>query len=193
MGAKGRMSGSMLPRHRFTTDEYERMVESGILTPDDRVELLEGEIVPMTAIGSRHAECVRRLTRLLIERLGDEAIVSVQSPVRLDDSSMPEPDIAVLRPRPGGYASAHPTPPDIFLIIEVADTSLQRDRESKMPLCAQAGIQEAWLVHLDEGIVELHRRPAADGYQHRQRVAKGRLRIPGVPSEVQLQVEEIIP
>lgn len=193
MKATGRMSGSMLPRHRFTTDEYEQMVQSGILTPDDRVELLQGEVLPMTPIGSRHAACVRRLTRFLIERLGDDAIVSVQSPVRLDDFSMPEPDVAVLRPEPGSYASAHPRPPDILLVIEVADTSLEKDRTVKMPLYAQAGIQEAWLVHLGEGIVEIHRHPAPDGYRQRQRLAKGPLIVPAVASEARVQVEEIIP
>lgn len=158
--------GSMtqLVRHRFSVDDYERMGQAGVLGEDDRVELLEGEIVDMTPIGSRHAACVDRLTAVFSERLGGRAIVRVQNPVRLDDWSEPQPDIALLRVRDDYYAGAHPGPDDVLLLVEVADASAASDRLSKLPLFAAAGIAETWLLDLTASTVEIYRDPAAGRY-----------------------------
>ncbi len=118
----------------FTVDEYQRMVEAGILQEDDIVELIEGEIVAMAPIGSLHAACVNRLPRLFAEIFGAEAIVSVQNPVTVGDYSEPQPDISLLKYRPDFYASRHPRPEEIYMVVEVADSSLAFDREIKVPL-----------------------------------------------------------
>jgi Uma2 family endonuclease len=125
-----------VPKRRFTVDEYYRMAEAGILRPDERVELIEGEIIEMAAIGSRHAAFVKRLNRMLVRGVGARGVVSVQDPVRLSELSEPEPDLAVLEYRADCYAAAHPTPADTLLIVEVADTTLGWDRGRKAPLYA---------------------------------------------------------
>lgn len=122
------------PRHRFSVDDYHRMVDAGLLGEDDRVELLEGDIIDMSPIGSRHAACVDRLTRLLTIGLSEQAIVRVQGPIRLDELSEPQPDVAVLRRRDDFYATALPGPDDVMVVVEVADTTLAVDREVKAPL-----------------------------------------------------------
>lgn len=151
-------------RRRFTVDEYYRMGAAGILKPEDRVELIEGEIVQMSPIGSRHAGMVAFMTRLFVHAVGDRAIVQVQNPVRIGDHSEPEPDLMLLKPRSDFYTSAHPRPSDVFLLIEVADTSAESDREVKVPLYARAGIGEFWLVSLDQKQIEVYRDPQGDAY-----------------------------
>ena len=132
----------------FSVTEYHQMTEAGILTEDDRIELIEGRVILISPIGSRHAACVKRLNALLSQRVGAAALVSVQDTIRLDDYSEPEPDIALLHPRDDFYAHAHPTPADLLLVIEVADTPEGYDREEKVPLYARAAIPEVWLVSL---------------------------------------------
>ena len=112
-----------LARRRFTADEYEQMIEAGILTEDDKVELLEGEIVQMAAVGNRHAECMARMNRAFYSRVSESAIVVGQNPIRLDDHSEPEPDIAIYRYRSDLWTSGHPRPVDALILVEVADTS----------------------------------------------------------------------
>ena len=158
--------------HRFTVDEYHRMAEVGLLGEDDRVELLEGEIIDMSPIGSRHAACVNRLTRLLATGLGDRAIVAVQNPVRVSDLSEPQPDLAVLRARDDFYAEQLPGPADVLLLIEVADTSLAFDRHVKVPLYARAGVPEVWVVDLDGEVVEVFRGPGPEGYADAARAGR---------------------
>lgn len=139
----------------FTIEDYYRMAETGILHRDDRVELIRGEIVPMSPIGSPHASMVGRLTALFGRAVGDNAIVWVQNPIRLAaQNSEPEPDISLLRPKPDYYASAHPTPADVLLVVEVADSSLVYDRAVKIPLYAETGIPEVWIMALEEECVE---------------------------------------
>ncbi len=133
-------------RRRFTVHDYHRMGEAGILHEDDRVELIEGELVEMAAIGTRHLTCVNGLTRMLVRGVGDEAIVSVQNPVRLDEHSEPQPDLTVLRMR--DYRESLPVPEDVLLLIEVSDTTLAYDRGVKLPLYARSGIREVWIVDL---------------------------------------------
>lgn len=155
----------VLKRRRFTIDEYHRMAEAGILTEDDRVELLEGEIVEMTPIGSLHAGQVNRLNSLFIGRLGSRVVVSVQNPVQLSQDSEPQPDLALLRPRSDFYRRAHPGARDVFVAIEVMDTSVETDRRVKVPLYAKAGIPETWLVDVNADRLEVYRTPAAEGYR----------------------------
>lgn len=140
------------------------MAEAGILTEDDRTELIEGQILSMSPVGSKHYGCVNRLNKLLVTQLKDRAVVHVQNPVRLSDGSEPAPDLTLLKPRDDFYANRFPTPEDVFLVIEVAETSLAYDRQVKAPLYARHGIPELWLVALEEEYVEVYRRPAPDGY-----------------------------
>lgn len=200
----------------FNVDEYYRMAEAGILTEDDRVELIEGEIVykhpidgpyagcvnphPRTAalgrranlMGSHHAGCVNQLSSLLNQKVGQVAIVQVQNPIRLDDFSAPQPDIALLKPRADFYRRSHPTPADVLLVIEVADTSVDYDRHVKLPLYARAGIPEAWLVILPKDIIEVHSQPQNGKYQKVQRLKRGKtLTSPTIPG-LALKVDDIL-
>ena len=150
-------------RRRFTVYEYHRMGEAGILHEDDRVELIEGELVEMTPIGGRHAACVRELNRLLVRRLADEMRVDVQNPIRLGEHSEPQPDLAVIRARK--YGERLPGPEDVLLLIEVSDTTLAYDRNVKLPLYARAGIREVWVVNLPGGTIERHTYPSEDAYR----------------------------
>ena len=161
-------------RHRFTVDQYHRMLEARILTKDDRVELIEGEILEMAPIGARHASTVDRITRLLITRLGDRAIVRVQGPIVLPvQVSEPQPDVAVLRPRADFYRAAHPQPDGVLLVIEVADTTVEPDRRWKLPLYARAGLREVWLVDVNAERLELYGEPGSSGYRRARVLARG--------------------
>ena len=161
------------PRERtFTVSEYYRLARHGILTENDRVELLDGRIYEMAPIGSGHAQCVRRLTELLVLRVTPGAVVSIQNPVRLNDRSEPEPDVALLEPK-DVYGSRHPRPEDVLLLIEVADTSLDFDRDVKTHLYARAGIRELWVLALREQRVHVYRRPGPNGYAERAVAERG--------------------
>jgi Uma2 family endonuclease len=153
-------------RHRFTLDEYHRMGEVGILHEDSRVELIEGEIIEMSPIGSRHAAIVARIHALFAARLGDRAIVWPQNPLLLaHHASEPLPDILLLERRADFYASGLPEPADVRLLIEVAESSLRYDRLTKFPLYARSGVLEAWLVDAEHRRVEIHRAPTDRGYR----------------------------
>jgi len=172
----------LAPTRRFNVHEYHRMAVAGILTEDDRVELIAGEIVEMPPIGSRHAACVDRLTRLFSSRVGDAALVRVQNPIRLSDVSEPQPDLALLEPRADFYAAAHPGPGEVLLIVEVADTSVGYDRSVKIPLYARAGIRELWLVDLERERIEVLRQPAAGSYRTAETHRRGgRVTIEALP------------
>jgi Uma2 family endonuclease len=154
-----------VPRRRFTVDEYHQMAAAGILTEDDPVELLDGEIIEMSPIGDRHAACILRGTTIFSARLAGRALVSVQNPVRLSSGSEPEPDIALLRPRADFYSSGKPGPEDVLLIIEVADTSLVYDRDVKLRFYAESGIREVWIVDLNAARVLVYREPKGISYE----------------------------
>jgi Uma2 family endonuclease len=179
-------------RRLFTVDEYYRMAEAGIFSEDEGVELIDGEIVQMPPIGSRHAARVDHLTRLLTHAVGDRAIVRVQGPIRLGPHSEPQPDLALLHPQPDYYAQAHPGPGDVFLVIEVADTSVGFDREVKMPLYAGAGIPETWLVDLDGDDITVSRQPTAAGYRAVRRLQRGQSLAPEAFPAVVLAVDDIL-
>jgi Uma2 family endonuclease len=164
-------SRQQLTRWRFTVHDYHRMGEAGILHEDDRVELIEGELVQMTAIGTRHFSCVNRLNRLFVMNVGDEAIVSVQNPVRLNEYNEPQPDLTVIRSR--DYRESLPMPEDVLLLIEVSDTTLAYDRGVKLPLYAQAGIREAWIVDLAGETIGRYTDPSEEGYRLADQIRRG--------------------
>ncbi len=152
-------------RRYFNVNEYHRMAEVGILSEGDNFELIEGEIVQLSPVGPRHAARVDRLNKLLNKHVGDEAIIRVQSPVRLHDLSEPEPDVAVLEPRGDYYEARHPTAAEVLLVIEISDSSGQYDREVKLPMYARAEIAEVWLMNLRADTFEINRKPAHGAYQ----------------------------
>ena len=154
--------------YRFTVDEFARMGEAGIFTGDDRVELIDGEILEMTPIGALHAGVVSRLTELLVLRLAGKAYVSVQNPIRLAQHTEPQPDLVVALRRKSFYTDRHPEPDDILLVIEVADSSLGYDKLEKAPRYGRAGIPETWLVDLEAGEVTVYPGPGPEGYAGRQ-------------------------
>lgn len=160
-------------RKRFTTREYEQIIAAGVIAEDDRVELLEGEIVEMSPLGPRHAACVARLTSQLYKLGYADIIIRVQDPVRLADYSEPQPDIAVVQRRADYYSDSHPEPEDILLLIEVAETSLSYDRDLKLPLYARASIPEVWIVALLPQVIEVYRSPGDNGYDETQQFRRG--------------------
>lgn len=184
--------GAQVMKHRFTVEEYHRMGAAGIFSEDDRVELIEGEIVEMSPIGSRHAACVDRLNHLFSQRAGERTIVRVQNPIRLSGHSEPQPDLALLRPRLNFYAHAHPSPEDVLLVVEVAETLADYDREVKVPLSARAGIPEVWLAELDAEKIEVYRQPGPHGYQEVQTVRRGQQLFPQAFPELALASDDIL-
>jgi Uma2 family endonuclease len=177
-------------RRRFTVHDYHRMGEAGILHEDDRVELIEGQIVEMAAIGTRHFACVNQLNRLLVRGVGDAAIVSVQNPVRLDEHTEPQSDLTVIRAR--DYRESLPMPEDVLLLIEVSDTTLSYDRGVKLPLYARAGIPEVWIVDLAGEVIERHTDPAEDSYRTFKRARRGETIEPVTLPEMALRVDAVL-
>src|SRR5262249_30073300 len=153
-----------LPRRLFTVEEYHRMAAAGIFHPDERVEPIEGEIVQMSPIGPRRAGCVINATRMFITRHGEPGVVSPQNPVVIQPRSELQPDFLLLRPRAVSYSHEHPTPEDVLLAVEVADTTVRFDRLVKSRIYARAGIGEFWLLLAMDGAIEVYRTPGADGY-----------------------------
>ncbi|MCX7789336.1 MAG: Uma2 family endonuclease [Chloroflexaceae bacterium] len=163
-------------RRRFTVDEYYRMVEAGVLRPDERLELLDGEIMQMSPIGSRHAATVSRLNALFSGATTGQYIISVQNPVCLSQHSELQPDVALLRYRADYYAAAHPTPADVLLLVEVADTTLAFDRDRKLPCYAETGtaeVWEVWIVDLERQQIEQCHTPAGAQYRSRRIWTRG--------------------
>ena len=178
--------------YRFTTEEYHRMGEVGILPPDVRVELVDGEIKRMPPIHPPHASIVDRLNSALSRLPAGLAIVRVQNPIRLDDYNEPQPDVTVLRFRDDFYGSQHPTPTNVLLAIEVADTSLSYDRDEKMPLYGRAGIREAWLVDVQSGTITVFTKPHAGGYGQQRMLSRGQEIVSVSVEGLHLQVDEAL-
>ena len=175
----------------FTAEEYHRMGETGILHEDDRVELIEGEIVWMAAIGNRHFHAVTSLNHVLVKAVGDHALVSIQNSVRLSRHTEPQPDVVLLRRRPD-YRERGPHAADVLLLVEVADTTLGYDRGTKLPLYARAGIPEVWIVDIEGDAVEIYRLPAADRYQDVERVERGGRLSPEAFPDLVIGLDEIL-
>jgi Uma2 family endonuclease len=161
-----------LAKYSISADEYERMGAAGIFPPDARLELIEGEIYEMSPIGSPHAACVTYLAHILT-RLAGSFSVRVQNPIRLNDFSEPQPDLALVRWRDDFYRSAHPTPADVLLVVEVADTTVETDRRLKIPLYAKAGIPEMWLVNIPGGRIEVYSDQSGDSYRRVEHFGRG--------------------
>ncbi|MDQ3253945.1 MAG: Uma2 family endonuclease [Acidobacteriota bacterium] len=181
-----------LAKRWFTVSEYNRMAEAGILTKDDRVELIEGEIVTMSPIGSRHAGCVNRLNVLLSSQAAQSFIVSVQNPIIADDYSEPQPDVAVLRLREDFYGEEHPKSEDVLLVIEVADTTVESDRSVKMPLYARASIPEAVLVNLPHDLFEVHSEPVNGQYQSVKILRRGEVFVSNAIPHLELETDAVL-
>jgi len=181
-----------LALRRFTVDEYHRMGEAGIFHENDRVELIHGQVVEMTPIGPGHSGCVGALTTLLSRRAGAAVLVWVQNPVQLGEYEAPQPDLALLRPQPGEYRKAHPRPADVLLVIEVADTSVRYDRDTKLRLYAAAGLPEAWLVVLPSATIEVGTDPGPDGYRTVQPVRRGEVLRPTLLPSVEITADEVL-
>jgi len=156
----------------ITAEEYHKMAEVGILQ-ERGLELINGEIIEMTPIGSRHLSCVNFLNELLLEQLGRKVIVSIQNPVRISKYNEPEPDIAILKRTEKRYADRLPTADDVLLVIEVADTSIDYDRNIKLPIYAKSGIPEYWIVNLDRQEIEAYYQPFENAYRHRVLLRSG--------------------
>ncbi len=161
-------------RHRFDVDDYYRMAEVGILSREDRVELIEGEIVDMAPIGSAHAGTTDQLSRLVARAFADGLVhVRIPGPLRLDAHNEPQPDLMLLRSRADRYRGSHPTAADVLLLVEVADSSLAYDRGTKLALYARHGVPEVWIVDLAGRTIEIIQGPMSKGYLERRRVLGG--------------------
>jgi Uma2 family endonuclease len=175
-------------RHRLDVGAFYKMAEAGILTPNDRVELIDGEIFDMVPIASLHGGKTIRLNRVFARAAADGlAVVSVQTPLRLDAHNEPQPDLMLLKPRADDYQSRHPNAADVLLLIEVSDTSLAFDRETKLPLYARFGVPEVWIVDLKGAAIEVYREPRGDAYALKERLTSGSLApvlVPGVMVDI---------
>jgi hypothetical protein len=178
--------------HKFSTAEYYRMAETGIIHPEARVELLDGEIIDMSPIGPFHGGVTKWLLSFFVQHAKGRWIVSVQDPVHLDDHSEPEPDLVLLKPRPGGYKDRHPIPSDIFLLIEVADSSLTYDRGRKLKAYARAGIPEVWIANLSDVVLEVYRDPKPGEYGSLKTLRPGEKASPLAFPDVQADIAEML-
>lgn len=183
-----------ISKKRFTADDYQRMGQVGILSEDDRVELIDGEVVAMTPTGSRHNACVDAVNRAMVVGAGDNAIVRVQGSVRLDLYHEPEPDVVLLRPQADSYASRLPGPADILLIVEIAESSVEYDRDMKARIYAASGVPEYWLADLGANLVSCYAAPQGGTYRTLRQYRRGQTitphMLPHCPVAVDLLLRE---
>jgi len=177
----------------WTVEEYHRMADAGIFSADERVELLEGKIIWMIAKGTAHCSAVGRTDYLLKNRLGNRAWVSIQDPVKLNERSEPEPDIAVVKVDPLDYADHHPTPSEVYLIIEVADSSFKLDCETKGKAYSKAGIIDYWVLNVIGRQLHVFREPTEDGYQSEVIVEEDGIISPLQFPDLSIAVLEMLP
>ena len=168
------------------------MAETGVLRPDARVELLDGRIIDMSHIGPFHGGLVARLSRIFNMLAKDRWLVWPQNPLCLDDHSEPEPDVMLLKPAADDYTSRLPRPEDVFLLIEVADTTLAYDREEKLPAYGRAGVAEVWIVNLNEATVEVYREPHFTGYGSKTVLRAGDQAVPQAFPDAAVDVAELL-
>lgn len=176
----------------FTVDEYYRMGEAGIFDPEARLELIEGEIIEMSPVGDPHIGCVNRANAVFARRLGDKAIVSIQNPVRLSRYTEPQPDIVLARPRPDFYAGRRISPEDIFLVIEISDTTLRYDCNRKMPLYAKARVPELWIENLQENVILVYRNPKHETFETSSVFKRGESISLAAFPEISFKVDELL-
>ena len=183
-----------MTRRRFCVKEYFMMAEAGVFGEDDRVELVDGEIVEMAAVGSYHAGCVICLTALFTQKAGDRVFVSVQNPVKLHELTSFQPDLAILFPRDDFYMNSHPTAKDVLLIVEVSDSSVDYDRNVKIPRYAQAGVPEVWQINLVYGLIDTFSDldPVTVRYRSMQRFSPGQRIVPTQLPDISLEVSQIL-
>jgi Uma2 family endonuclease len=178
--------------HRFNVADYYRMAETGVLKPDARVELLDGKIIDKPPIEPLHGGSVNRLIRLFAKLADGRWLVSAQNPVHLDEYSEPQPDLLLLKPDPDDYTSRHPVPEDVFLLIEVADSTLAYDREQKLPAYGRAGIAEVWILNLRARTFEVNREPHFAGYDSNQTFGAGEKVSPSAFPDAVVAVAELL-
>ncbi len=162
-------------RHKLTVEAYHDLGATGHLTEDDRVELIEGELIDMAPIGGPHLSGVNRLTTFFVRSIGDRGIVSVQNPVILGRYSEPQPDLVILAPHMNARDAGVPTAKDVLLVIEVSDSTVAYDRGTKLPLYARHGIEDVWLFNLRSNRIEIYRTPTAAGYGPMREIGPGEL------------------
>lgn len=179
-------------KHRFSVKEYYRMAETGVLRPDAHVELLNGEIIEASPIGPVHGGLVKRLNRLFNLKAKGRWTVSTQDPLHLDDHSEPEPDVMLLKPAADDYTSRHPQPDDVFLLIEVSDTTLDYDRAEKLPAYGRAGVPEVWIVNPQSAILEVYREPHFTGYGSKTVLKAGEQAKPLAFPDAVVEVAELL-
>ncbi|MEQ8969401.1 MAG: Uma2 family endonuclease [Coleofasciculus sp. C1-SOL-03] len=177
---------------RLSVQDYHRMVETGILTPDERVELIEGQLYQMAAKGTFHRAAITRIKRLLERRLGNRVLLRFQDPVRLSDDSEPEPDVAVVQPDPFDYEDHHPTPEEIYLLIEVSDRTLKRDRKLKAPAYGRSGVREYWILDVNSRQLYVFREPRMEGYANQVVLAESDLIAPLAFPDCQVSVQDLL-
>ena len=178
--------------HRLRVEDYDRMIEYGIFDENERIELWEGALVEMSPKGIKHANTIRRIYKILAGKLGEKMIFSAQDPIRLNDFSEPEPDIALLEPPLEKYDLRHPTPADIYLLMEIAESSIIKDR-GKAASYARNGIRQYLLFNLNTNEIEDYREPAEDGYRFKRTYAENEsLNLVAFP-EVEIKVADLLP
>lgn len=175
----------------ITAAEYERMIEAGIYTENDRIELLNGEIIQVMPKGPKHAYFNETAAELFKEKLGNNVDVRSQNPIRLDDFSEPEPDVVLAKPPRKNYLENHPTPADILLVMEISDTTLAYDRDDKASAYSRNGIGQYLLLNLNNETIEDYREPSADGYQFKRTLRKGdSLKLEAFP-DVEIKIDDL--
>ena len=179
-------------RYSFTTDVYHQMIQRGILTRNDKIELLEGDLIKMSAVGPRHAACVERLSEILQHEFGRTTSLRHQNPVELSNISEPEPDITILRRRDDFYTNAHPTPDDVLLLIEISESTLAKDRGAKLSAYAKAGIVEYWIVNLQEDLIEVYTNPTGSSYDTARIVHRDEKISPLLLPSAVLEADEVL-
>ena len=179
-------------RKLFTVDDYYKMLDAGILCEDDRVELIEGEIIEMSPMGSRHAAVVSSVTEALVSLFKGKALLRPQLPLRLNEFNEPEPDIAVVKPRPDRYSSRHPGPTDALLVIEISVSSLRYDRDVKLPIYAASQVPEVWIAHLRAATVLVYRDPAGTHYATHLKYGRGESLSCLAFPEIQVAIDDLL-
>lgn len=177
---------------RWSVQDYHRMVETGILQPDEHVELIEGQIFQMAPKGPVHSAVITRIGRILGAQLGERVLLRFQDPIHLSDDSEPEPDIAVVHPHPLDYEDHHPTPEEVYFLIEVADRTMKRDKDLKAPVYARSNIQEYWILDVNAPQLLIFREPFPQGYQQEMRVAATEFVRPIAFPDIEVWVEALL-